>query len=568
MGSGSRTHQSAMQSTNNVNGASPLRHPTAAALLAVLALAVLALELTTAGEVSAAHEHGRVHGPGTSACSWTEDGAAVERYGGDYDGRQLAAGATFATCAALCCAAARCRAVSFNDPQPAGNAWCKAGAPCCQLKDRATKPVNNTYGPSVRTGVVHGKPAPAPPAPGPDPDATWPVPPYNTSAFVTGCAVDYAGAVGTGVAGDTWPSAWAGNGSAYTFGCDNKQPGQLQMAFMNSWTVSGPPAAGRIGLRLNNDAPVPVPEVGRICQQYLGKAWRKVGNIKPSSLLEVGGVLHAAVQCISYYDNATASFPGRQRAFNAWIITSTDGGLTFNTTATPTTFFGGRLTNPMFIGAGRGLGAAPDEYIYVHFPAAADPDPATAYWDANDLILLGRVRPRDILRRAAYEFWTGAGAGAVGNWSPDAGLAVPVFEYEHLVGQDHTFYNPGLQRYILPNYAFVDQETLRPVNWHGYQRAAHRAPTTQLTLYEAKQPWGPWSLFYVRQPWTFAGPGGEPNGAYSADFPQQWIQDGGRTLTMVASACCGAPGYTYHATSVRLSTAPQPAAPAATAAHD
>ena len=145
---------------------------------------------------------------------------------------------------------------------------------------------------------------------------------------------------------------------------------------------------------------------------------------------------------------------------------------------------------------------------------------------------------------------------------------MPVFEYEHLVGQDHTFYNPGLQRYILPNYAFVDQETLRPVNWHGYQRAAHRAPTTQLTLYEAKQPWGPWSLFYVRQPWTFAGPGGEPNGAYSADFPQQWIQDGGRTLTMVASACCGAPGYTYHATSVRLSTAPQPAAPAATAAHD
>ena len=103
----------------------------------------------------------------------------------------------------------------------------------------------------------------------------------------------------------------------------------------------------------------------------------------------------------------------------------------------------------MFIKNSAGFSRAPDEWVYVHFPAAAGPD--TGYWDGNDFILLGRVLPSQLLNRSAYQFWVRAGV-----WSSHGARASPVFSYTHMTGQDHTFYSPGLKRYVLPNYGFVD----------------------------------------------------------------------------------------------------------------
>ena len=123
-----------------------------------------------------------------------------------------------------------------------------------------------------------------------------------------------------------------------------------------------------------------------------------------------------------------------------------------------------------------GEGQPRSEYLFVHFPAAAQPD--TAYWDGNDFILLGRVKADQLLNRSAYEFFSGARHGSQPEgsgeeeqgWTNDARRAVPVFEYQHMTGQDHTFYNAGLKRYILPNYGFVNPKTHKPVAWHGLQQ--------------------------------------------------------------------------------------------------
>lgn len=259
------------------------------------------------------------------------------------------------------------------------------------------------------------------------------------------------------------------------------------------------------------------------------------------------------MQCISYYDSGSAGFLGRQRAWNAWIITSRDGGVTWNKSATDVNFFAGTLTNPVFIQAGRGHAAAPDGYVYIHFPAAHDPD--TAYWDSNDFILLGRVRPANILDRSSYEFWTGSTTatginnGRSGAWSSDAADAAPHFQYKHMTGQVHTFYNVGLQRYIIPNYGFMDPETGAAVSWHGYHKTSGGAVVTaQLTLYESRTPMGPWSLFYTKQPWVLHG----PTGAYCPDFPSQYQSADGTKLRVVYSACCGQPEYAYHMAEVEL----------------
>eukprot|EP00035_Acanthoeca_spectabilis_P009541 m.168660 g.168660 ORF g.168660 m.168660 type:complete len:133 (-) comp14756_c0_seq1:49-447(-) len=121
-----------------------------------------------------------------------------------------------------------------------------------------------------------------------------------------------------------------------------------------------------------------------------------------------------------------------------------------------------------------------------------------------------------------------------------------------MVGQDHTFYSPQLKRYFLPNYSVMDWDSGAPVSWHGYTRREKRPPTSQLTLYEAAGPEGPWDLVHIEQPWNLGG-----HGAYCPDFPARWVSADGLYLKMVASACCGQPEYSFHQTDVRFTLATQ-----------
>jgi len=454
-------------------------------------------------------------------CSVALDDVELERPGTDY---MRVANGTLADCVARCCEDPACAAFTFSSPSPISG----CGLACCQLKSVAPPPVRNVHGAAVRTGVaLHGVAVPG----------AWPVPPYPRSDFITNISIDWATAQNSGVSGDTWPSAWAADGSAYAMGCDNKQPGHANgtMMWMNWWRVRGN-ATHVDELTLLNDSPVSNSQVRTVCGAKSG------GNIKPSSVIALpDGRLLAGVQCMEYYDSADPSFVGRQRALSTWLITSTDGGKTWDTNATDHAFFGGRLTNPMFIAAGQAQSAAPDEWLYVHFPASSAPE--TAYWDGNDYILLGRVRPAHVLTRSAYEF-----RGADGTWYGDSSMAAPVFQHRHMTGQDHTFYQPALRRYIIPNYGFVDPHTGQPVGWHNYYKVTNTAPAGQLALFESQHPWGPWSLFHLEQPWNLEG----GHAAYDPDFPAQWASTDGRTLRMISSACCGSPGYSYHATTVNV----------------
>lgn len=102
----------------------------------------------------------------------------------------------------------------------------------------------------------------------------------------------------------------------------------------------------------------------------------------------------------------------------------------------------------------------------------------------------------------------------------------------------------------------------------------HEPPASQLGLFEAPHPWGPWAAFYVKQPWDVQGkPGGYLQctqclfslslflsvchmcilrGRYCPDFPAAFMSADGLSLRMTSSACCTQEGYSYHSTAVRL----------------
>jgi hypothetical protein len=108
-------------------------------------------------------------------------------------------------------------------------------------------------------------------------------------------------------------------------------------------------------------------------------------------------------------------------------------------------------------------------------------------------------------------------------WNADDSLAVPIFAYSRLTGDNHLLYNKGIKRYIICNYAFIDSNG-NPCPYHNEPLQQY---ITQLTLFEAPEPWGPWSLFYQDDNWG--------DGDYQPSFPTKWMSDDGRTLYMVSS---------------------------------
>ena len=160
--------------------------------------------------------------------------------------------------------------------------------------------------------------------------------------------------------------------------------------------------------------------------------------------------------------------------------------------------------------------------MYAYFPY--DEEDGQSYWENNDALLLGRVPKEQLLEREAWEFFCSEDPGEPA-WDKDERKAKPVFRYRKMTGSDHVAYNAGLGRYILGNYSFVDEELHpRPIHQMGYPESH----ISQLTLYEAPEPWGPWKLFYRDDDWGTYGD-------YQPNFPTQWMTEDGRIMYLISS---------------------------------
>ena len=75
------------------------------------------------------------------------------------------------------------------------------------------------------------------------------------------------------------------------------------------------------------------------------------------------------------------------------------------------------------------------------------------------------------------------------------------------------------------NYGFIDKSGKpRPYHQHNDETDC----PSQLTLYEAPEPWGPWSLFYRDDNWGNCGD-------YQPSFPTKWMSADGTKLWMVSA---------------------------------
>ncbi len=309
--------------------------------------------------------------------------------------------------------------------------------------------------------------------------------------------------------GDMWPLTWADDDNLYGGAGDNLG------SPMNFWRIERDRSP--LHLFLVDNLPV---DPAVYCA--VPEACPKGNGIKPAGLLFMDGTMYFAVECMNYGDNPEFN---RQHNLYGWIITTTDYGKTWNREATPTDFFTGRLCSCHFLQYGKANVDALDEYVYAYFPGVGDD--GNSYWENGDYILLGRVPRERLLDRSAWEFCTNVDADNNPSWSSDDAEATAIFRYPLMTGEDHVSYNPGIERYILGNYGFYDDTTGKPRPYHHGPLPDSVEPS-QLTLFEAPEPWGPWSLFYRDDRWGTYGD-------YQPNFPDKYMREDGLEMCMVSA---------------------------------
>jgi hypothetical protein len=166
-------------------------------------------------------------------------------------------------------------------------------------------------------------------------------------------------------------------------------------------------------------------------------------------------------------------------------------------------FLPGRFLN--FGKDGAGVPGSLAGYVYVC--GGKQPPPRVE----SQAIFLARAPREKIRERDAYRFFTGVDSQGQAKWSDEFTAAQPIFTDTNGVAAGGMVYDPGLGRYLLTAY--------------------HTGPG-QLGVFEAQQPWGPWSTIAYYSDWGQMGTDGE---GLTCEFPEKWMSADGLTLWAIFS---------------------------------
>jgi hypothetical protein len=311
-----------------------------------------------------------------------------------------------------------------------------------------------------------------------------PVPAYPPSPVIAG--IDWAPAetiVRTARDGDNWPLTWADDDALYTTWGDGtgfppKVEKKLSMGFAR---VTGSPD-NFTGQNIRS----PAEQFGE------GRKGKKGWGI-----LSVGGALYL---WLGHADNNGACMQlawSKDRARN-W------------------TFADWRFDEfgmVGFVNYGKEYAGARDDYVYAYShdgPRADTP---------ADRFILMRAPKADLTRRSAWEFLEGTDTAGRPRWTADVTRRGAVFTNPGSCLRSAMTYNAGLRRYLWW------QQIPQP---EGAKDRGDTRFTGGFGVYDALEPWGPWTTAYFTPRWD-VGPGEH------ADFPAKWMSADGRTLHLVFS---------------------------------
>lgn len=289
--------------------------------------------------------------------------------------------------------------------------------------------------------------------------------PYPKSKLIRG--VTFGGEVRRkAIDSDNWPLTWGDDDAIYTSYGDGKgfEPFIPEKLSMGIAKIEGTPADFR----------------GTNIRSATGerKGDGKAGP-KSSGMLMVDGILYMWVR----------------NTGNAQLAWSEDHGSVWQWGFKLEQGFG----SPSFLNFGKNYAGARDEYVYSYSQAGP-----SAY-EVDDAMVLARA-PRSHLReRDAWEFFSGTDAKPA--WSRSVAESRPVFRYEGHCQRVDAVYHPVLKRCLVAI---------------GYGH------TGGWGLYEAPEPWGPWSVAWHTEYWGLGN-------THGYRLPAKWISADGHSMGLVFS---------------------------------
>jgi len=289
--------------------------------------------------------------------------------------------------------------------------------------------------------------------------------PYPPSPVIRGA--QFGAEIGReAIDSDNWPLTWGDDDAQYTSYGDGFgfEPHVEKKLGMGFARITGGPGDFR-GVNLRSDGE---------------RTGGGVNSPKASGILMVDGVLYLWVRNVG----------------NAQLLRSQDRGKTWQWGFKMETGFG----SPAFLNFGRNYAGARDGFVYTY-----SQDGPSAYESDNGLMLARVARDR-IRDRGAWEFYQGLDTGGRPVWTADVTHRGEVFAYPANCNRVDVVYNDGIGRYLMAL---------------GYDHAGGWG------LFDAPEPWGPWTTVVHRQ-WDIQD-------THGYRLPAKWISNDGLTMTLVFS---------------------------------
>lgn len=198
------------------------------------------------------------------------------------------------------------------------------------------------------------------------------------------------------------------------------------------------------------------------------------------------------------------------------LYKSTNKGCTWNKRSVAFTLARDGVSFGSFVQAGRDSSLAQDAYVYTVAPAVTNTSSLKIVQRPGRIMLM-RVPAASMEDRGAYQFYAGKDSTGQPIWSSSAARKRPIYRDSNGVGPfPQVSFVPGLGRWVY-------------TNQHGNGKDLSSA-RSRLTMGEAAQPWGPYSVFYK----GVFFPKNEQR-VFQWSFAPKWFRNSGRNFTLTFS---------------------------------
>jgi hypothetical protein len=330
--------------------------------------------------------------------------------------------------------------------------------------------------------------------------------PYPHSRLIAAVSWDFSGiaAQRKALGSDLWPCAWAIDGDMYCawgdgggFEGNDDNIGRASLGFAR---VSGIPQAGSPAA-ISGANVWGTPPYAQFAATFGGKV---------GSMISLDGVIYAAG---GFWTAENSQNPTRASGHGPrnTLVWSTDSAQSWQMADWSS-------AQPLgsFLDSGQDSAGRSENYVYLYY--LRDGDGHHVYLKRTRRELL----PADPAALGSAEYFAGVPHGArVPAWSAQESLAKPVFIDRNNVEGPSAVYDAALGRYLLTtgHYASGNDDD---------------SSAGQVGLFEAPNPWGPWSTIGYYDNW--GGLKAETGGDFlSLRLPSKWISADGRTFWAVFS---------------------------------